>query len=695
MPNRSDVARRIEALRAEIREHDHRYYVLDAPVISDAQYDQLMRELQELEAQHPELVTPDSPTQRVGAPPSEAFRRVPHRVPMLSLANVFNEEEAESWYRGIVRRLEEDELLREGEAIPLYCEPKFDGLAVELVYQDGLFVEGSTRGDGEVGEEVTANLRTVRSVPLRLAIEAPGRVEVRGEIVMHKEDFEALNEQRRIENEKRKQEGRPLLDEFANPRNAAAGSLRQPDPRVTASRPVVFYAYEVLGAPEWLDRHSARIEWLRQAGVRISPHRLAASTLDEVFAYWKRMLEARDELPYLIDGIVVKVDDDRMRAALGQVARSPRWAVACKFPPEEEFTTVRDIQVQVGRTGVITPVAILEPVKVGGVTVERATLHNEDELRRKDVRIGDTVVVRRAGDVIPEVVSVVTHARKGTEREFVFPKHCPSCGSEIFREPGKAAWVCQNASCPQQIKERLFHFGSRSAMDIRGLGRVFVDQLVESGLVTDFADLYTLTVQKLLDAKLEGVAQVSAKNLVDQIEASKTRPLHRFYTALGIRMVSETMARELADRFPDVRALYETPPEEIEKIPGFGAVRAKAVCDFFRTEENRRVIDRLLEAGVRPALNTTTAPRVEGSPFAGKTVVLTGDLAAYTREQAKAEIERRGGKVTGSVSGKTDYVVAGAKPGANKMAGAQKHGVPVIDEETFLRMLAEGEEVSE
>lgn len=692
IPSRSDAKRRVEALREEIREHDHRYYVLDAPTISDAAYDKLMRELVELENAYPELVTPDSPTQRVGAPPSEAFRRIPHRVPMLSLANVFEEEEAEAWHQGMLRRLADEGGLEEGETIPLFCEPKFDGLAVEVVYEDGHLVVGSTRGDGEVGEEVTPNLRTIRSLPLELRVEAPGRVEVRGEVVMHKEDFDALNEQRREENLKRKEEGRPLLDEFANPRNAAAGSLRQLDPHVTASRPIVFYAYEVLGAPAHLERHSARIDWLSEAGFRVSPHRRATDSMEEVFAYWREMLEARNDLPYLVDGIVVKVDDDRLREVLGQVARSPRWAVACKFPPEEEFTTVREIDVQVGRTGTLTPVAFLEPVKVGGVTVSRATLHNEDELRRKDVRIGDRVVVRRAGDVIPEVVSVVKEARTGKEREFEFPKHCPSCGAEVFREEGKAAWVCQNASCPKQLKERILHFGSRRAMDIRGLGKVLVEQLVERELVKDFADLYALTVERILEAQLEGVAQLSAQNLIDQIEASKTRPLHRLYTALGIRLVSETMARELAERFPDIRSLFTATTEEIADIFGFGEIRAKAVTDFFAKPENQRVVERLLEAGVRPPAAAPSAPRIEGSPLEGKAFVLTGDLETYTRDKAKAEIERRGGRVTGSVSSKTDYVVAGNKPGTNKIAGAQKHEVPIIDEETFLKMLSEGEE---
>lgn len=700
-PSRTAAAKRIQELRREIREHDHRYFVLDAPIISDAAYDALMRELQTLEAAYPELVTPDSPTQRVGAPPSEAFRRIPHRVPMLSLQNVFDEEEAASWHRSIQKRLEDEDALGEGETIPLFCEPKFDGLAVELVYEDGEFVVGSTRGDGEVGEEVTPNLRTIRSLPLKLLAEVPGRLEVRGEVVMHKEDFEALNARRREENERRRQEKKPLLDEFANPRNAAAGSLRQLDPNVTASRPLVFYAYEVLGAPAHLERHSQRLEWLSEIGFRISPHRLATDSMEEVYSYWREMLEARNDLPYLVDGIVVKVDDDRLREVLGQVARSPRWAIACKFPPEEETTQVLNIDVQVGRTGTLTPVAFLEPVKVGGVIVRRATLHNEDELRRKDVRIGDRVVVRRAGDVIPEIVKVIKETRTGEEREYHFPKHCPSCGAEVFREEGKAAWVCQNTSCPEQIEGRLLHFVSRSAMDIRGLGEELVGQLVRKEIVKDFADLYDLTAEtianldRVVGENVYKVGEKVGKKIADEIEKSKTRPLHRLYTALGIRLVSAAMARELAERFPDIRMLFEAKPEEIESIPGFGAIRARAVSDFFAKPENQKVVERLLAAGVNPPKKAAALPRIGGSPLEGKTLVLTGDLEKYTRDQAKAEIERRGGRVTGSVSSKTDYVVAGAKPGATKMAGAQKHNVPILDEAAFLELLAEGEEVSE
>lgn len=678
-PSPTAAADRIRELREEIRAHDHRYYVLDRPTISDAAYDRLMRELERLEAAHPELVTPDSPTQRVGATPSAAFARVPHRVPMLSLANVFAEEEATHWFDGIHKRLA-DEL--EG-ALRLVCEPKFDGLAVELVYEDGLFVAGSTRGDGEVGEDVTPNLRTIRTIPLALLGKVPGRLEVRGEVVMLKEDFAALNERQAEAGE------RP----FANPRNAAAGSLRQLDPKITASRPLRFFAYEVLGAPPELERHGERLRWLGELGFSLSPDLREVEDVEGLLSYWRTMEDKRHDLPYLVDGVVVKVDEDRHRELLGQVARSPRWAIACKFPPEEETTTVRDIGVQVGRTGTLTPVAFLEPVHVGGVVVSRATLHNEDELRRKDVRIGDRVVVRRAGDVIPEIVAVVPEARTGDERVFEFPSTCPSCGAEVYREEGKVAWVCQNASCPSQLEGRILHFASRRAMDIRGLGEEMVAQLVRKGLVRDFGDLYDLEAEQLADLdrvvgdKTYKVGNKVGEKVWQEIQKSKTRPLHRLYTAFGIRLVSEAMAKALASHFPDVRALFTTPAEAIEAIPAFGKVRAEAVVNFFSTEANQRMIEHLLEVGVRPVAPAPAPPATEGGPLAGKAFVLTGELTGFTRDEAKAAIEAAGGRVTGSVSGRTAYVVVGADAGGTKLRAAEKHGVPLLDEEELIALL--------
>lgn len=686
-----DVRERIEWLRREIRKHDHAYYVLDRPLISDAAYDELFRELQRLEERHPELVTPDSPTQRVGGRPAEGFARVVHRRPMLSLANVFDRAELEAFDEGLRRRLGVDRLR-------YVCEPKFDGLAVELVYEKGLFVLGSTRGDGEVGEDVTANLRTIRSVPLRLSGEAPDYLEVRGEVVMFKEDFAALNR-------RQEEAGR---QPFANPRNAAAGSLRQLDPRITARRPLTFFAYEIGESSEpFAESHEEKLRRLARLGFRESDVWRVVDSLEEAEAHWRHILSRRHELPYEVDGMVVKVDDEGLRERAGQVTRSPRWAVAWKFPPEEADTTVERIGVQVGRTGVITPVAFLTPVRVGGVTVSRATLHNEDELRRKDVREGDRVVVRRAGDVIPEIVRVRTEVRTGAERAFTFPTHCPSCGAELVRErlegaeeeDGEAmleaAWRCTNAACPAQLKERIRHFASRGAMDIEGLGEEIVGQVVDKGLVRDFADLYGISAETW--ASLDRVVETEkgrnvytlgkkvGEKLAKAVEKSKRVPLRRFYNALGIRRVSESYAALLARHYDDVRKLMDASEEELQAIPTIGPARARSIRQYFDREENRRVVLRLLEVGVEPI----PEPKVEATgPFAGKTVVLTGTLSRFTREQAKAEIERRGGKVAGSVSKRTNLVVAGEEAGS-KLQKARELGVPVVDEEQFVAMLEE------
>ncbi|WP_373045645.1 NAD-dependent DNA ligase LigA [Vulgatibacter sp.] len=681
-----EVSRRVEELREEIRDHDHRYYVLDQPIISDAAYDKLSRELQELEAAHPELRTPDSPTQRVGGAPAPGFAKVVHRRPMLSLANVFDEGELEDFDAGLRRRLD----LGEGQPIRYTCEPKFDGLAVELIYEEGRFVQGSTRGDGEVGEDVTGNLRTIRSVPLRLHGTAPARLEVRGEVVMFKRDFAALNRRQEEAGEK----------VFANPRNAAAGSLRQLDPKITASRPLTFFAYEVGESTEAFACHEEKLRRLAALGFKESGAWRIASGVEELKSYWKSILEQRHELPYEVDGVVVKVDDEDLRARLGQVSKSPRWAVAYKFPPEEETTRVEKIDVQVGRTGVLTPVAHLVPVRVGGVMVARATLHNEDELRRKDVRVGDRVVVRRAGDVIPEVVKVVVEVRTGREEPFEFPKTCPACGAEVTREvleedeSGKsvklaAAWRCTNSACPAQLKERLRHFVSRRAMDIEGLGNELVEQLVEKGHVRDFADIYRLgaedwsNLDRVVGEETYKIGPKVGQKLADGVERSKHVPLRRFYNALGIRGVNEAFAAVLAKRYPAVDALVRADKAELELLPGVGPTRASWIRQFFDREENREVIRHLLEVGVEPQPEAAVQT---GGAFAGKTVVLTGTLAAFSRDQAKAEIERRGGKVSGSVSKKTDLVVAGADAGS-KRKKAQELGVAVVDEAGFVEML--------
>ncbi len=686
----TDVRRRVEELRSEIREHDHRYYVLDQPIISDAAYDRLYRELVTLEEAHPELRTTDSPTQRVGGAAAPGFARVVHRRPMLSLANVFDDAELEDFDAGLRRRLDlGDQPLR------YTCEPKFDGLAVELVYENGSLVQGSTRGDGEVGEDVTPNLRTIRSVPLKLHGDAPERLEVRGEVVMFKKDFAALN--------RRQEEAGDKL--FANPRNAAAGALRQLDPRNTLKRPLTFFAYEVGESTETFATHEAKLRRLAALGFKESGEWRVVHGAAEVKRFWEGILERRHDLPYEVDGVVVKVDDEDLRTRLGQVSKSPRWAVAYKFPPEEETTTVETIEVQVGRTGVVTPVAHLARVRVGGVVVARATLHNEDELRRKDVRVGDRVIVRRAGDVIPEVVKVVIEARPADSTPFPFPKTCPVCDSDLVREKRdkaaketdepdadsaelEAAWRCTNTACPAQIKERIRYFAARQAMDIEGLGDEIVGQLVDKGIVRDFADLYRLSaddwanLDRVVGEKVYRLGPKVGANLAAAVEKSKRVPLRRFYNALGIRRVSESFAAMLAKRFSDVHDLMRASEDDLASLPGIGPARARSIREFFDREENRRVIEHLLEVGVQPQPEAV----VEGGVFAGKTVVLTGTLTRYGRDDAKAEIERRGGKVSGSVSKKTDLVVAGAEAGS-KLKKAQELGVRVVDEDEFVSIL--------
>ncbi|MGZ3457903.1 MAG: NAD-dependent DNA ligase LigA [Archangium sp.] len=659
---------RIEQLRQELAHHNYRYYVLDSPEISDAEYDRLMRELQEVEARHPDLVTGDSPTQRVGGAPAEKFEKVVHRVPMLSLANVFNDEELSDFDERIRRQT--------GLAQVTYvCEPKLDGLAVTLHYERGRFLRGATRGDGTEGEDVSGNLRTIRSLPMELlphdGVAVPGVLEVRGEVFISKKGFQKLND-------KREQEGEPL---FANPRNAAAGSLRQLDPRITASRPLSLYLYECVpgeGVPAFRS-HVQKLEYLKSLGLPVNRYVRAAS-VDEVREQYRQSVAGRHALPFEVDGMVVKVDEEDLRQRLGQISKSPRWAVAYKFPPEEESTRVVDIQVYVGRTGALTPVAHLEPVKVGGVTVSRATLHNEDELRRKDVRKGDTVFIRRAGDVIPEIVKVVESKRPADAQPFVFPTECPVCHAAAVRDEDGAIIRCTGATCPAQLVEKVRHFASRTAMDIDGLGEKLAAQLVDTGLVKTFADLYHLTRGRLLE--LERMGEKSADNLLANLERSKQTTQSRFLYALGIRHVGEATAKTLAEAFPDVRQLYEASLEDITRCKDVGATMAQVIYAFFREPQNRAAIDELLAAGI-----TQAPPRVvKTGLFAGKTVVLTGGLSGMSRDQAKEEIERRGGKVSGSVSRKTDLVVAGEEAGS-KLKKAQELGVRILDEQAFLQML--------
>jgi DNA ligase (NAD+) len=658
-------AERAVQLRKLLREASHRYYVLDAPTLSDAEYDRLFVELSRLEDEYPDLIVPDSPTQRVGASPSERFAKVTHKRQMLSLGNIFDDGEL----------IEFDERVRKlvGDEVRYVVEPKLDGLAVALLYEDGRFVRGATRGDGMVGEDVTANLRTLKTVPLTLQ-GAPARFEARGEVFIPKQDFAKLNEQREAA-------GEPT---FVNPRNSAAGSLRQLDPRETAKRPLAIFFYEVgeASGTTWTT-HWEKLAALRAMGLRTNPENRLCGSLTEVRAAQGALLEKRHALPYEIDGAVVKVDSEDQRARLGQVSRTPRWAVAYKFPAEEEATTVEDIQVSVGRTGALTPVAFLKPVHVGGVTVSRATLHNEDELRRKDVRVGDRVFLRRAGDVIPEIVRVIAEDRPPSGLpEFRMPRRCPVCGAEVRREEGEAVTRCTNLSCPAQLVGRLRHFTSRGAMDIAGLGEETCARLVQTGLVTTPADLYALTREQWLS--LERMGEKSVDNLLAALAQSKTTSLRRFIYALGIRMVGEATARALALAFPSMELLLAASFENLQRVRDVGPEVARHLYDFLQQPENRAAIGRLLAAGIEPAPEQV----LSDGPFAGKTVVLTGSLATFSREEAKAEIERRGGRVAASVSRKTDLVVAGADAGS-KLKKAEELGIRLVDETAF-RALLEG-----
>ncbi|MCX7891734.1 MAG: NAD-dependent DNA ligase LigA [Burkholderiales bacterium] len=664
-----DLRERAARLRAAIEEANYRYYVLDQPTISDAEFDRLFRELQELEAAHPELATPDSPTQRVGGAPAPEFRTVRHRVPMLSLNNAFADEEVEAFDRRVREALEVREVEYE-------VEPKFDGLAINLVFEKGRFAAGTTRGDGYEGEDVTANLRTIRSIPLALrGTRLPRLAEVRGEVVMLKRDFERLNERQRSRGEKA----------FVNPRNAAAGSLRQLDPRVTASRPLRFYAYgtgEVEGV-ELPGTQAGLLDWLAGLGLPVSTERKVVHGVAGLLAYYRDMQAKRPKLPYDIDGVVYKVNRLAQQAALGFVARAPRFAVAHKFPAEEATTEVQAIEVQVGRTGALTPVARLAPVFVGGVTVTNATLHNEEEVRRKDVWRGDRVVVRRAGDVIPEVVRVAQPGPRRASDRFHMPAKCPECGSAVERLPDEAVARCTGGLiCPAQRKQALLHFASRRAMDIEGLGEKLVDQLVDAGLVETAADLYALDVEKL--AGLERMGEKSAQNLVDALERSKDTTLARFIYALGIRNVGEATAKDLARHFGSLDALMAADVPALLEVPDVGPVVAESIRGFFAEAHNRAVIRALRRAGVR--WDEGPARAAGAGALAGKTFVLTGTLPNLTRDEARELIEARGGRVSGSVSKKTDYVVAGADPGS-KLARAEARGVAVIAEGQLRRLL--------
>jgi DNA ligase (NAD+) len=666
------VAERAEALRRELEEHNYRYYVLDRPSVPDVEYDRLLRELAEIEHRHPELVTPESPTRRVGAAPLESFAEVVHLEPMLSLGNAFDATEVEDFDRRVRELLDV-------EAVTYVAEPKLDGLAVSLLYRDGMLSVAATRGDGRRGEDVTGNVRTIGAVPLRLRGDPPYQVEVRGEIYMTRSGFEAMNARAREAGDKT----------FVNPRNAAAGSLRQLDPTVTAGRPLGFCAYGVGRVDGDLPPHHAGVlDLLRDWGLPTSHEARVVEGVDGCLSYHRAMQAQRDDLDYDIDGVVYKVDRRDWQADLGQVARAPRWAVAHKFPAQEELTRLLEVDFQVGRTGVLTPVARLEPVFVGGVTVTNATLHNMGEVVRKGVRIGDTVIVRRAGDVIPAVVGVVAERREGGERPVELPPACPVCGSQVTRDEEESAARCSGGLyCPAQRKQAIRHFASRLAMDIEGLGDQRVDQLVDAGLVDNVADLYRLDAETL--AGLERMGEKSAANLVVALERSKATTLPRFLFALGIREVGESTAVALAVHFGDLDALRDADTEALQGVPDVGPVVAARVVAFFAEPHNREVIDALLAAGVRWE-PIELASRPTATPLEGRSVVLTGTLESMTRTEAKSRLQALGARVSGSVSKKTAFLVAGSDPGS-KLGKATELDVEVLDETALLARLAEWE----
>ena len=668
----ADAEARVAELRELIEYYDDRYFARDAPEISDAEYDTLARELVDLETQHPELVTPDSPTQRPGGAPSATFAHVGHIVPMFSLDNAFNLEELLAWGKRIERLVP--------GAVRFVAEPKMDGLAMSLLYENGRLTRGATRGDGVTGEDVTANVATIGSVPKRLAGRQPPAVlEVRGEVFMPLESFEALN----------RRQGDADGRLFANPRNAAAGSLRQKDARITASRDLEIFCYQ-LGAKEGgpvLRTHVETLDWLREVGFAVSPRIEAFESLDAVHAFCEGMLEQRHSLGYEIDGVVVKVDDLGQRDELGFTSKAPRWAIAYKFPPEEKNTTLRNIMVSIGRTGRATPFAELEPVFVGGSTVGLATLHNQDEVARKDVRIGDTVIVRKAGDVIPEVVGPVITMRKPGARKWKFPTECPVCGGPLVRLEGEADHRCVNFDCPAQRVQRIVFFAGRGAMDIEGLGEERVRQFVGAGLLSDAGDLYSLTVEQLLP--LERIGQKSAEALIDNIEESKQRLLAKLLVGLGIRHVGPAAAIALARELRHLDRIMSASLEELTAVEGVGPIIAESIRRFFETERNQHVLDKLRAAGVNLEGPAAAAPDPSGVSLAGLTFVLTGGLDGLTREEAEAEIESRGGKITSSVSKKTSYVVVGASPGS-KLAKAEELNRPQLDEAGLVELLEHG-----
>jgi DNA ligase (NAD+) len=662
---------RINELRELIRYHNHRYYVLDSPEISDAEYDKLMRELKQLEDEHPELITPDSPTQRVGAEPVAAFGVVGHPQPLLSLANAFSDEELDAWYKRVSNLLG-------GTKPDLVCELKMDGLAVALTYVKGLFEVGATRGDGFRGENITQNLRTINSIPLSVPEEAPQRFEVRGEVYLSKAGFKKLNEERAKEDQ-------PL---FANPRNAAAGSVRQLDSRITAKRPLDIFVYG-LGWAEGKnvpDTHWEIMQYLKSLGFRINPNNKLCSTIEDAKAFYSKWVNSLETLPYEADGVVVKINSIPYQVELGYVGREPRWAIAYKFPAVQGTTRLLDIGINVGRTGSLNPYAILEPVQVGGVTISRAALHNEEDMHRKDLRIGDWVVIQRAGEVIPEIVEPIVSKRTGKEKIFHMPGRCPVCGAEVIKPEGEAMHRCTNAACPAQALEKIKHFVSRGAMDIEGIGEMMSQALFEAGLIKDVGDIYYLTREQLLS--LEKVADKSATNILNSIEKSKDRPLPQVIFALGIPGIGDQTAELLVENFSSIDELSQASRERLQEIPSIGPKIADSILAFFRQKQNREIIDKLRKAGVK--LEAEKVKRAD-LPLAGLDFVITGRLEAFPREQAEARIKELGGKSGSDVTRKTSYLVVGVDPGS-KLARAQSLGTKILNEAEFLEFLKRAED---
>ena len=677
MHDLNQVKQRIEKLKAEINYHNYRYYVLDSPVISDAEYDELMRELKKLEEEYPQFLTPDSPTQRVGATPVEAFGVVEHPYPLLSLGNAFSKDELLAWHTRISK-------LVGSQQFNFACEHKIDGLAVALTYVNGKFTTGATRGDGFRGEDITQNLRTIRSIPLSVPRDAAPRFEVRGEVYLPKAGFHKLNQERAAE-------GLPL---FANPRNAAAGSVRQLDPHITAKRPLDIYIY-ALGYAEGKatpPTHWETMEYLKTLGFKINPNNRLLSTIGQVEKFHHTWAERRESLPYEADGVVVKVNQFDLQEQLGSIGHEPRWAIAYKFPAIQSTTSLIDIGISVGRTGTLNPYAILEPVSVGGVTIRSAALHNEDDIRRKDIRIGDTVLVQRAGEVIPEVIGPVKSKRSGKEKEFnllkkIFDREkqrpaCPVCGAEVFKPEGEVMYYCSNAACPAQIQERLEHFVSRGGMDIRGIGEKISATLYQKELIRDIADLYYLTQEQL--AVLDKMGDKSADNIINAISKSKDTPLPRLIFALGIRHVGEEMAEVIAKHFGSMDKLANASREELMSIPTIGPKIADSIVAFFRQKENKKIIERLKKAGVR--LEEKVA-KPEELPLAGLEFVITGRLEAFAREEAEARIKALGGTTKDNITRKTTYLVIGDEPGGTKLTRAQELGTKTLNEEEFIKLL--------